>query len=194
KPPARRVRRLWATNQAARPRRRSTDRPSPDGAPASGTVRAMTDTGAASRSHSRSTVDLHPTGSARAPRGRLATQVPRAGLALLALALLASLALAQDEPHVETAPAVDTNPVLLQVGASVERLSDVQWRFDVAVRSYLSGQGMPYTPETAAQLRGLMPNYLEQRASEVVLLREAARRQLEPDQASIDATLERIKS
>lgn len=111
-----------------------------------------------------------------------------------ALLLLATPALAQDgSAQADTAPTADPNPVLLQVGDSVERLSDIQWRFDVAVRSYLSGQGVPYSPEMAAQLIGLMPSYLDQRASEVVLLREAARRQLLANQESIDSTLERIK-
>lgn len=134
----------------------------------------MTNIGATSRS----------TSSSGPRRGRAA------GLALVtALLLFATPAAAQSDP----APVTDPNPVLLQVGDSVERLGDVQWRFDVAIRSYLSGQGVPYSPEVAAELHGLMPNYLEQRASEVVLLREAARRQLVADQETIDSTLERIK-
>lgn len=94
----------------------------------------------------------------------------------------------------DTPQPADPDPVLLRVGDSVERLNDIEWRFGVAVRSYLAGQGVPYSPEMAAQLVSLMPNYLEQRASEVVLLREAARRQLVASQETVDSTLERIKS
>jgi peptidyl-prolyl cis-trans isomerase C len=139
----------------------------------------MTDTGAASRS----------TSSLGLLRARAACR------ALAATLLFATPALAQDvAAQAQAAPVADPDPVLLQVGDSIERLSDIGWRFDVAVRSYLSGQGVPYSPEMAAQLIGLMPSYLEQRASEVVLLREAARRQLVPNQESIDGTLERIRS
>lgn len=118
------------------------------------------------------------------PRQTVACRLRTLALTL-ALALAAAVATAQDTG--------DPDPVLLQLGSTVERLSDISWRFDVAVRSYLAGQGVPYSAETAARLHGLMPTYLEQRASEVVLLREAARRGLLADQATIDATLERIR-
>ena len=120
------------------------------------------------RAYSRSTLNIG-TGDAGRNRGRRRAARNLAALATVALAAFTPV-LAQDD----AALSIDENPVLIMVGDSVERLSDVQWRFDVAVRSYLAGQGVPYSEEMAAQLRGLMPNYLEQRASEVVLLREAA--------------------
>lgn len=85
------------------------------------------------------------------------------------------------------------DPIVLQVGSIVERLSDVEWRFDVAVRSYAAGQGVPYSAEIAAQMRPLLPNYLEQRGTELVLLREAGRRGLQPDEESVALSLERIR-
>jgi len=117
------------------------------------------------------------------------------GLLLLALTLFALLPFAAAQGDT-TPPAasVDEDPVLIQVGDTVERLSDLEWRFGVAVRSYLAGQGVPYSPEMGAQLQSLLPSYLAQRASEVVLLREAQRRGLVADQSVIDSTLERIKS
>ena len=137
------------------------------------------------RAYSRSTPDRGTTSVSRKSGGLLLA----VSLAFLATLSLLTTAFAQGD----ATPAAEADPVLILVGDSVERLSDVQWRFDVAVRSYLAGQGVPYSEEMAAQLLGLMPNYLEQRASEVVLLREAAKRQLVPSQETIDSTLERIR-
>jgi parvulin-like peptidyl-prolyl isomerase len=102
--------------------------------------------------------------------------------------LFAGAALAQDAP-----PAGDADPVLLSVGATVERWSDLSWRFDVAARSVAAQQGMPYDEAFAQQIRSFLPVYLEQRAQEVVLLIEARRRGFEADEATVQATIDRIR-
>ncbi|MFO7546661.1 MAG: peptidylprolyl isomerase [Trueperaceae bacterium] len=111
---------------------------------------------------------------------------------LLALGLFALLvptpASAQD-----VAPSGDGDPVLLSVGATVERWSDLSWRFDVAARSVAAQQGMPYDEAFAEQMRSFLPVYLEQRAQEVVLLVEARRRGFEADEATVQATIDRIR-
>ncbi len=124
-------------------------------------------------------------------RGRLL------GLAAAALLALLGPALAQgpdqDAPPA-TQAAVDADPVLLRLGSTVERLSDIEWRFGVAMRSFAAGQGMAYTPDLAEQLSGLMPRYLEQRGTELVLLREAGVRGLAPDEDSVAQTLETLRA
>lgn len=137
-------------------------------------------------------------------RGKcLSSRVTALALAV-AFVLLSAVVHAQDAPAneapqtapeaaPETAVAVDPDPVVVQVGSLTERLSDIEWRFEVAIRSYAAGQGMPFSPEIAAQMRPLIPTYLEQRGTELVLLREAARRGFEPSQENIDASLERIR-
>lgn len=102
--------------------------------------------------------------------------------------LFAGAALAQD-----AAPTGDADPVLLSVGATVERWSDLSWRFDVAARSVAAQQGMPYDEAFAEQIRSFLPVYLEQRAQEVVLLIEARRRGFEADEATVQATIDRIR-
>ena len=151
----------------------------------------MTDTGAAARSTPLTTTNRRRT---------LCASLLLALMLLLPTAVAQGDTTAQDaapdvagEAAEQTALVGTDDPVLIQLGSYVERLSDFEWRFDVAVRGYLAGQGVPYSPEMAAQLRSLMPSYLAQRTSEVVLLREAERRQLLADQDAIDATLERIK-
>ncbi len=86
------------------------------------------------------------------------------------------------------------DPILIRLGNRVERLSDVEWRFEVAMRSFASGQGVPYTEELAAQLRGLMPNYLEQRGTELVLLREAEVRGFTPNEESVQNILAGLRT
>ena len=133
-------------------------------------------------------------------------------IALLAGLMLAATAAAQDGEG-ETAPGAVTgtpapatagaeatttdapqaDPVVIQVGSTVEHASDVEWRFGVAMRSFAAGQGVPYTEEIAAQLRGLLPNYLEQRGTELVLLREAENRGFTPDEESVQTTLEGLR-
>lgn len=93
----------------------------------------------------------------------------------------------------EATPAGDPDPVVLSVGATVERWSDLSWRFDVAVRSVAAQQGLPYDEAFAEQMRSFLPAYLDQRAQEVVLLVEARRRGLEADPASVQATIDRIR-
>lgn len=147
--------------------------------------------------------------SSQARRRLTASSTPLA-LVIALLAFLAPVAMAQDaapaspapdvaaddmagsEPGAGTAEAA-TDPVVVQVGGMVERLSDIEWRFEVAIRSYAAGQGMPFTDEIAAQMLPLMPSYLEQRGTELVLLREASKRGFEPSQENVELSLERIR-
>ncbi len=99
-----------------------------------------------------------------------------------------------DEGQAAGPAATDEDPVLLRLGDTEERLSDVAWRFDVAMRSFAAGQGVPYTEDLAFRLRGLLPQYIEQRGTELVLLREAQRRGLAPDEESVQQTLDRLRS
>lgn len=92
-----------------------------------------------------------------------------------------------------TPDAPRTDPVVLQVGSTVERASEIEWRFEVALRNIVAQQGMPYGPEVALQLRGLLPTYLEQRAQEVALVVEAQRRGISPDEEAIEADLASIR-
>ncbi len=93
-----------------------------------------------------------------------------------------------------TTDAPQADPVVIQVGSTVEHASDVEWRFEVAIRNIVAQQGMPYGPEVALQLRGLLPTYVEQRAQELALVVEARRRGLTPDEESIAADLETLRS
>lgn len=109
-------------------------------------------------------------------------------LTLLAAFALVTTATAQD------ATAAQEDPVVLQVGATIERASEIEWRFEVAIRNIVAQQGMPFSPEVALQLRGLLPTYLEQRAQEVALVVEAQRRGITPNEEAIQADLDGIRS
>ena len=103
--------------------------------------------------------------------------------ALLALLLLAlpSFAAAADDP------------VLIELGSTRERASAVITRFDIAVRGLIASQGGVYTPETVEQLYPFMPQFLEQRASEIVLLDAARARGLTVDEVVVQGFLDQAR-
>lgn len=118
--------------------------------------------------------------------------------ALIALLLLPVLGFAQNAepagpqpttPETMTADSMSDDPVLVQVGSSVERLSDLQWRFDVLVRNVAAQEGLPFTPEVEEMLQQLLPSYLSERAQELTLLQEVARRGIEPNYEEAEATI-----
>ncbi len=122
------------------------------------------------------------------PTMSILTSAARRSLTLLITALLAlqlSFGLAQSS---------DANPVLIQVGSTSERLNDLEWRFDIALRGYLNNMGMPYSDEMAGQLRSLFPQYLEQRANELVLLNEADRRGITADRVRVGSYLDEVRA
>ena len=104
----------------------------------------------------------------------------RALVALAAAALLLPVALAQ----VASDPSDD--PVLVRLGAVEERASQVLERFDIAVRGLAGSQGVPYGPELIAQLYPFLPQFLDQRASELVLLDQARARGLVVDEGTVE--------
>jgi peptidyl-prolyl cis-trans isomerase C len=112
----------------------------------------------------------------------------RALVAFAAIALLLPSAFAQvaSEP-VASDPAVD--PVLVRLGAVEERASLVLERFDIAVRGLAGSQGVPYGPELVAQVYPFLPQFLDQRASELVLLEQARARGLAVDESVVDGVV-----
>ena len=95
-----------------------------------------------------------------------------------ALLVFAGTGLAQDE-----------DPTVLEVDGRTETVSGFEGRFDVAVRGLLTSMGMPVTPDMLGQLQDLRPEYLDQLASDFVLLNEAERRGIELSEDSIDAAV-----
>ena len=149
------------------------------------------------------TLPAHVRPNSSSPRRLLISALLIISLALYGAAL-AQDQQAQDEQEAqgEQAPAgdqrqvavLDADPVVIRVGDTVERLSDIEWRFEIALRSFAAGQGMAYSEEIAAQMRPMLPSYLEQRGTELVLLREASNRGFEADQESVATSLERIRA
>lgn len=84
--------------------------------------------------------------------------------------------------------------MVVQAGAVTERLSDVEWRFFVALRGYVSNLGMAYSDEIGEQLRSLMPQFLEQRANELVLLNEADRRGIDASESRVLGYLDEVRA
>lgn len=108
----------------------------------------------------------------------------RSLIVLLVLAALLPLAIAQD----------DEDPVVLRVGEETVTASQLDERFEIALRSLAANQGIPLTDELRVQLRSFLPQFLEQRATEIVLLQEAATRGIMAPPNEVEAVVERIRS
>lgn len=108
----------------------------------------------------------------------LPTPFRRALVALAAVAAVSAPALAQGD-----------DPVLVRLGGVEERASFVLERFEIAVRGVAGSQGVPFDEALYAQLYPFLPQFLEQRASELVLLEQARVRGIVVDEAQVEAVV-----
>ena len=117
----------------------------------------------------------------------------RLGIAVVALLLLLlTAAWAQSDTPVEEPEGDDQ--VVLQAGDYVETESEFESRFEIAIRGLAASQGLQLTEEVRSQLDRFKPSYLEQRATEVALLREAEKRGITVTEEEVDQRLEEVRS
>jgi peptidyl-prolyl cis-trans isomerase C len=129
---------------------------------------------------------------------QISARLRRLLLPLLALAVVAGLASAQNTTKT-TSPSSSTaasgkDPVVIKLGDQTETLSDFEARFEIAIRSLAAQQGMPMTSQLRQQLAVYQPQYLQQRATEMVLLAQAKKDGLTVDQKHVDSVLSRVQS
>jgi peptidyl-prolyl cis-trans isomerase C len=103
----------------------------------------------------------------------------------LILAFAALVAFAQTDEH---------DPVVIRLGDKTVTRSELDARFEIAIRSIAAQQGIPLTAEMRPFFEDFRVQFLDQRATELVLLAEAERRGFESDEEAIDAELERIRA
>lgn len=106
------------------------------------------------------------------------------GLLLLAV-VAAGAVMAQD---------AEDDPVVLRHGEYEERLSDLDARFEIALRGVAASEGVALTDELRAQLTQFKPSFLEQRATEVALIQEAEQRGIQVAEDLIDAQVESVRT
>lgn len=85
------------------------------------------------------------------------------------------------------------NPVIIQLMRTQIRLDEFNERFEIAARNIAAQQGLPFNEQVVAQLQALRPQYLEQLATELVLLDEAEARGIEPDTEFVEARLTELR-
>jgi parvulin-like peptidyl-prolyl isomerase len=115
--------------------------------------------------------------------------ITTAAALLLAVAALVGIVLAQGNGR----DAADEDPVVLRAGEYEETRSELDERFEIAIRGLAAGQGLQLTNEIRAQLDAFKPSYLEQRATEVALLQEAERRGISVSDEEVDAMVEEVR-
>lgn len=111
--------------------------------------------------------------------------------ALLALALTAGAVYAQSTPATTDKSA---DPIVIRLGDQTETLSDFEARFEIAIRSLVAQQGMQMSDQIRQQLMAYQPQYMQQRATEMVLLAKAKTDGITVDQKHVDDVLARIQS
>lgn len=87
----------------------------------------------------------------------------------------------------------DADPTVIRLGQQVETLSEFEERFEIAIRSVVASRGMEMSEDVRAQLEGLRPSYLDQRAQELVLVAEARERELVFEDEALDARVASIR-
>jgi peptidyl-prolyl cis-trans isomerase C len=86
------------------------------------------------------------------------------------------------------------DPVLIELGSQRERSSAVMARFEIAVRGLAAGQGMPYDDALMAQVYPFLPQFLEQRAAELVLLDHARSRGVVVDDERVEEVVAQARA
>jgi parvulin-like peptidyl-prolyl isomerase len=109
-----------------------------------------------------------------------------------AILLLAALAALLCVPAAAAQEPAAADPLVLRVGTAEEHLDDFNGRFEIAIRGLIASMGIPLTPEVRTELDSLKPEYLEQRATDLALVEEAARRGIEVPESDVDATVDSI--
>lgn len=113
-------------------------------------------------------------------------QIVRAGLVFVLATLLVAAALSGE------ARGGNADPVVIEFGDQVVTRAEVDDRFQIAVRLLAHRQGILLTDQDPAVIAALRDQYLDKYASELVLLQEAERRQLEVSSARVDEALGEI--
>ncbi len=94
----------------------------------------------------------------------------------------------------QAATPADPSAVVLELGSKTVSVVGFEKRFNVALRALAAQQGAPLDEATLSQFASLRPNFLDQFATQEVLLQEAQQRGLEVSQADIDQELEAART
>lgn len=94
----------------------------------------------------------------------------------------------------EAAAPVDPDAVVLKLGNKTVSVAGFEKRFNVALRALAAQQGAPLDEATLSQFAGLRPNFLDQFATQEVLLQEAQKRGVEVTKADVDTELEAART
>lgn len=89
---------------------------------------------------------------------------------------------------------VSADPVVIELGDTVVTRSELDRRFEIAVRLLARRQGVTLAGQDPGLIGMLREQYLDKRASELVMLEEARRRQLLVSDAQVDAAFGEVFS
>ena len=94
---------------------------------------------------------------------------------------------AQSAPSAEPAAPADPNAVVFRLGDTEVTAAEFEPRFNIALRGLAAQQGAPLDAATLEQFSALRPNFLDQFATQQVLLQEAETRGVNVPEADVEA-------
>lgn len=100
---------------------------------------------------------------------------------------------AQNENATPAAPA-DPNAVVFRLGGEEVTAAEFEPRFNIALRGLAAQQGAPLDAATLAQFSSLRPNFLDQFATQQVLLQDAEARGITVPDAEVEAQFEQARA
>lgn len=92
-----------------------------------------------------------------------------------------------------TAPA-NPNAEVLKLGEMTVTAAEFEPYFTIALKQLIAQQGAPVDPSMLTQFGGMRPNFLDQFATQQVLLSEAGKRDLSASDAEIETEVENAKT
>lgn len=113
-------------------------------------------------------------------------------LTLCLWGLLAALFISTGAAQDATSEMAD-DPVVLQLGETTITRSDFDTRFGLAARSIAAQQGLPYNEQTQALFESVRPNFLDQLATQLVILNQAEALGVSVPGEDIDAEVATIR-
>ena len=94
----------------------------------------------------------------------------------------------------QAAKPANPNAVVLKLGSKTVSVSEFEKRFNIALRALAAQQGAPLDAATLSQFASLRPSFLDQFATQEVLLQEAQKRGIEVTKAEVDKEFEAAKT
>ena len=99
-----------------------------------------------------------------------------------------------DAAPAQAAQPANPDAVVLKLGSKTVSVAGFEKRFNIALRALAAQQGAPLDEATLSQFASLRPSFLDQFATQEVLLQQAQKQGIEVSKADVDSELETARA